>query len=226
LVTSKVSIVLCFIMTDIATGERIQVKARDLFMQYGFRSVSMDDIANNLGISKKTIYQFYADKDDLVAGVVNEHIKFCEDCCLRDKAAAKDAIHESFLGIEMMDDMFADMNPSVLFDMEKFHPKAFTKFQQYKYNFLYRIFVDNIERGKKEELFREDVDTEIMVKTRLEMILLPFNQHLFPKNKFSMAVIQVQLTELYLFGIATPKGYKLILKYQQERLKSTVDAKK
>jgi TetR/AcrR family transcriptional regulator, cholesterol catabolism regulator len=213
-------------MTDIATGERIQLKAKELFLQYGFRSVSMDDIANNLGISKKTIYQFYSDKDDLVVAVVDNQIEFSEDCCLKDKSEAKDAIHEIFLAMEMMEEMFANMNPSVLFDMEKFHPKAFAKFQQHKYNFLYKVFTENIQRGKEEELFREDIDTDIMVKTRLEMIMLPFNQHVFPKNKFRLADVQMQLTEFYLFGIATQKGHKLIQKYQQERIKLTADAKK
>jgi AcrR family transcriptional regulator len=214
------------IMTDIATSERIQIKARELFMQYGFRSVSMDDIANNLGISKKTIYQFYADKDELVEGVVDNQIRINQDCCVKDKLEAKDAVHEIFLAMEMMQEMFANMNPSVLFDMEKFHPRAFGRFQQHKYNFLYKTFTENIERGKREELFREDIDTDIMVKTRLEMIMLPFNPHVFPKNKFTLAELQIQLTEFYLFGIATQKGHKLIQKYQQERIKLTGDAKK
>ena len=70
LVTLKVSLVLRPIMTEIDTRERIKQKAHDLFMQYGLRSVSMDDIANSLGMSKKTIYQYFADKDELVDAVV------------------------------------------------------------------------------------------------------------------------------------------------------------
>jgi AcrR family transcriptional regulator len=213
-------------MIELATGERIKFKATELFMQYGLRSVSMDDIANSLGISKKTIYQFYADKDNLVEAVVENQIRFNQDCCMKDKSLAKDAVHEIFLAIEMMEEMFANMNASLLFDMEKFHAKAFSKFQQHKYNFLYQVFTENLERGKKEELFREDIDTDIMVKTRLEMIMLPFNPAVFPKTKFSLTEVQRALTEFYLFGIATQKGHKLILKYQQERLKLTGDAKK
>ena len=62
-------------MTDYDTGLRIKAKARDLFMQYGLRSVSMDDIAGNLGMSKKTIYQYYADKDELIVAVIGEELQ-------------------------------------------------------------------------------------------------------------------------------------------------------
>ncbi|MEI9935403.1 MAG: TetR/AcrR family transcriptional regulator [Ferruginibacter sp.] len=204
-------------MIEIEISERIRLKARDLFMQYGLRSVSMDDIAHNLGISKKTIYQSYEDKDNLVEAVVNYEIKHNQDCCAKDKLLAKDAVHEIFLAMEMMEEMFANMNPALIFDMEKFHIKAFTKFQQHKYNFLYKVFSENFEWGKKEELFRDDINKDIILKTRLEMIMLPFNPTVFPKNKFRLADVQAQLTEFYLFGIATMKGHKLILKYKQER---------
>jgi hypothetical protein len=81
LVTKKVSIVLPPIMI-IEAKERILLKAKALFMQYGIRSVSMDDIANSLGMSKKTLYQYYADKDELVDAVVEQHINEIQCDCL------------------------------------------------------------------------------------------------------------------------------------------------
>lgn len=207
------------IMAEITTIERIKQKAHDLVMLYGIRSVSMDDIATGLGMSKKTIYQYFADKDELVEAVIADKIKYNQDCCMADKAKAKDAVHEVFLAIEMMQEMFQNMNPTVIFDMEKFHPKAYNHFLQHKYNFLHKVVKENIERGIKEELYRDDIDVEIMVKTRLETMMLAFNQQLFPKSKFSLVHVETQLTEHFLFGLATQKGHKLILKYQQERIK-------
>src|SRR5437870_1900370 len=84
------------IMTDIDTGERIKQKAHELFMQYGLRSVSMDDIANQLGMSKKTIYQFYGDKDELVEAVITCIIVRNESNCEFDRRESKNAIHEIF----------------------------------------------------------------------------------------------------------------------------------
>src|SRR3954469_23865892 len=102
--------------------ERILVKADELFNRYGIRSVSMDDIAAQLGMSKKTLYQYYADKDELVMGVfttiMDQNRKWCTD----DQKAAENAVHQVFLSFDRVQDLFANMNPSVLFDMEKYHP--------------------------------------------------------------------------------------------------------
>ncbi len=201
--------------------DRIKNKAHDLFMQYGVRSITMDEIALQMGASKKTIYQYYADKDELVDAVMGDVITHNQDCCMKDKQSAKDAIHEVFLAIDMMQEMFQDMNPSILFELEKYYPKAFDKFKQHKYSFLYQVLNENIKRGITEELYRSDIDIDILVKVRLETMMLPFNQMLFPKSKYSLIKVETELTTHFLFGLATVKGYKLITKYQQDRTKKT-----
>jgi AcrR family transcriptional regulator len=179
----------------------------------------MDEIAVSLGISKKTLYQFFADKDELVEAVMVGIIGFNQNCCLRDRQLAKDAIHEVFLAIEMMQEMFVDMNPSILHELQKYHPTAFEKFIQHKHSFMYKIFVENIQRGLQEELFRRDINIDILVKTRLETIMMAFNQAVFPKGKYKLIEIETELTEHYLFGLATIKGHKLIENYKSDRNK-------
>jgi TetR/AcrR family transcriptional regulator, cholesterol catabolism regulator len=196
---------------------RIKQKAHDLFMQYGVRSVTMDEIAVQLGVSKKTLYQYYADKDELVDAVILDVLTVNQDSCLKDRSMAKNAIHEVFLAIDMMQEMFQDMNPSVLFELEKYYPKAFEKFTKHKYSFLYKVMQENIERGIAEELYRSDIDVEIQVKMRLENMMIPFNQMVFPKNKFDLIKVETELTTHFLYGLATIKGYKLITKYRQDR---------
>jgi TetR/AcrR family transcriptional regulator, cholesterol catabolism regulator len=115
--------------------------------------------------------------------------------------------------------MFANMNPSIISDMEKFHPKAYAIFHEHKYNFLYKVLKENITRGIKEELYREDTEVEVLIKARLEIMMLPFNQKVYPQNKFRLIDVEIALTEHFLFGLSSPKGHKLILKYQQERIK-------
>lgn len=220
LVTSKVSLVLWLIMTDIDTGIRIQQKAHGLFMQYGLRSVSMDDIAGNLGISKKTIYQYYADKDDLIAAVVNEELQRNELCCQADRKASDNAIHEVFLAMDMMLEMFQTMNPSLLYDMQKYHPKAFVRFLQHKNDFLYNVVKENIVRGINEELYRPDIKVDIISRYRIESMMLPFNPDFYTRVKYNLADIEEEIIIHYLFGLAASKGHRLILKYQQERLKN------
>jgi len=203
------------IITD--TAERIKQQAHELFMQYGFRSVSMDDIANKLGMSKKTIYQFYADKDELAMAVVSETILQNQENCNLDRKASENAVHEIFLAIDMVVEMLSQMNPSLLFEMQKYHPQAFAKFQKHKNEFLYSVVKENIVRGIKEELYRPDVNIELYSRFRVESMMFPFNPEFQNKLKMNMVAMHEDLMIQYLFSLASPKGYKLILKYQQER---------
>ncbi len=202
------------------TAERIKQKAHDLFMQFGLRSVSMDDIANALGISKKTIYQFYSDKDALVDDVMTSVFDNDEVCCDRDRMSSENAIHEIFLAVEFMVEMFKTMNTSVLFDLKKYYPNSYMRFLKHKDNYLYGVIMDNLKRGIEEELYREDLKIEVLARYRVESVLLPFNPEFQHKIKESLANIQEEITLHFLFGLVTPKGYKLAVKYQQNRQKN------
>jgi TetR/AcrR family transcriptional regulator, cholesterol catabolism regulator len=198
---------------------RIKEKAHLLFMQYGIRSVSMDDIASGLGMSKKTIYQFYADKDALVDEVISATFAQDQICCERDRDASENAVHEIFLAIEFIVEMFKAMNPSVLYDLQKFHPVSFMRFVKHKDTFLFGMVSDNLIRGIKEELYRPEINIELVARFRIESMMLPFNPEFKTKLKENIAVIEEEITMHYLFGLLTPKGYKLALKYQEKRNK-------
>jgi AcrR family transcriptional regulator len=198
--------------------ERIKLKADELFRSYGIRSVTMDEIANQLGVSKKTIYHSFSDKNELVDEVVIDILKYNKNCCNQYKERSQNAIHEVYMAMELLQVIFDNMNPVILYDIERNHPASYKRFEDYKYKFLFDLVKQNIERGKKEELYRPEIDPDVIAKIRLETMMMPFNEHLFPKNKFSLGLLQQQLIEYFLFGIASLKGYKLILKYQKERI--------
>ncbi len=200
--------------------DRIKQKADELFRSYGIKTVTMDEIAARLGVSKKTIYQSFADKDELVDEVMGDLLTHNQTCCNKDRSSATDAIHEVFLAMEMIQQMFQNMNPIILYDIERNHPATYQKFLHHKYKFLFEVIKENIERGKKEELYRADINSDVIAKIRIETMMLPFNQEIFPKNKFNLVDLEQQLIEHYLFGVSTIKGYKLILKYQQQRKKA------
>lgn len=207
-------------MTDVK--DRIKQKAHDLFMMYGVRSVTMDEIALQAGVSKKTIYQFYADKDELVDAVMQFKIECSEACCISNNSEAENPIHEMFLVIEMIQQMFENMNPTILGDLEKFHPFAFHRLQNHKYNFIYTNIKDNLERGIAAGYYRDDFDIDVIIKLRLETMMLQFNQHVFPSSQYNLIDIAVPITENFLYGIATLKGHKLITKYKQQRNKKFI----
>ena len=206
--------------------ERILQKSTNLFIQYGIRSITMDEIAVQLGISKKTIYQFYADKNELVTAVIIRILEYNRNCCEVYKIGAKNAVMEVCMAMELTQELFKNMNPSMLYDLERYHPEAFQHFKEFKDNYLFRIIKDNLEWGLKEELYRDDIDTTIMTLLRLETMMLPFNPNVFSRTKFKMEDVQRHLIEQFLYGLVSAKGYKLILKYKAEGIKNVSHDKK
>ena len=111
------------------------------------------------------------------------------------------------------------MNPSILYDLQKYHPKAFTRFLKHKNDYLYSVVRSNLERGINEELYRDDINIELLSRFRVESIMMFFNPDTLGSQKISFGEMQQKIMEHFLYGVASLKGHKLILKYQQEREK-------
>lgn len=199
--------------------ERILEKAHELFHRYGIRSVSMDDIAAQLGMSKKTLYQYYVDKDELVNAVLDASMNASKEQCVACFEKGENAIHEVFLSFDVIESMLTNMNSSLIFDMQKYHPSAFRKFQDFRQKFLYKLIRDNLERGIEEGLYRDDFDVEILSRFRLYSMLVSFDPEVFPSGKNNLVHIEQQLLEHFVNGIASAKGLKLIQKYKSQRTK-------
>ncbi len=196
--------------------DKILQKATDLFMRYGIRSVTMDEIAVQSGVSKKTIYQFYADKNELVDAVLMSMLENNQENCAQYQISAGNAIEEVLFATQMVKRMFETMNPSLLYDLEKHHAESFEKFNQFKYKFLREIIIDNLKRGIQEELYRPEIDVDIITMIRLETMMLPFSYEV-SKSHHSFLEVHQQLTEMFLYGIASLKGYAMLEQYKLER---------
>lgn len=196
---------------------RIKQASQELFMQYGIRSISMDDLAAAIGISKKTIYQYYADKDNLVLEIVETMLADNMKDCENSKAIAENAIHEGFLAIDITMKLFSSMNPMLVNDLYKYHPRAYKQFSDHKNNYLYSALKENIARGIAEGCYREDIQVEVMARFRVESIMIPFSPDYYNKVNSSLAGIHLELFYLFLYGMSTPRGYKLITKYKQQK---------
>ena len=189
-------------------------------MRYGFRSVTMDEIAAQIGISKKTLYQFFEDKDSLVEAVMQAELAYMQSECKRQLQESENAIEEIFKDMDSMEPVMDAMNPQIIFDLEKFYPKTFEKFKKYKNAFLLDLIKKNLERGIDEEIYRDDIDIDIIARFRLESAFMIFNPDLFPYGKYSLLKVSTEVYHHYLHGLATPKGKKLIEKYIQQRKKT------
>ncbi len=183
-------------------------------MRYGCKSVTMDDIARHLAVSKKTIYQFFKDKDEVVSTFASTQFD-CEKGCMKGiMETANDAVDELMLISRHMRETFSKINPSLLYDMQKYHLNAWQVYADYKQNFVADHIRSNLRRGMAEGLYREDIDVEILTRLRLEMIQMAFDARVFPPSSFGLLDIQMQTMELFIRGIATQKGLNLLNQYK------------
>ena len=198
------------------TKERIIEQAKNLFLKLGIRSVSMDDICSHLAISKKTLYQHVADKDELVDMVLQGQISAMQaetmECCLQ----SENAIQEVIKTMEMLVKHFTSMNPVVLFDLQKFHLSAFNKFKDHKYQFTLEMISNNLKRGITEGLYRADINVDILSRFRLESLEIAFNVEVYPTNRYNLVEVSIAIIENFLYGVATEKGFALIEQYKNK----------
>lgn len=225
----KVSLVLCplnktmEVKIDVETTSRIHDQAKALFMKYGIRSVSMDDISRECGMSKKTIYQYFADKDQLVEAIIEQDISQMQEECDMSFKDSANAIDEIFLTMDRTLVHFQDLNPMLLYDLHKFHFNSYKKFKENKDTYLLQIIRKNILRGIEEGLYRTDLNVEVLSRFRLESLMIPFNLEAFPPTKYNLAEVTLVIIEHFVFGLTTLEGHNLIVKYQQERNKKKKD---
>jgi AcrR family transcriptional regulator len=198
------------------TKARILEKAKDMFMRYGIRSVTMDEVASQCGVSKKTIYQLFDDKDALVESIMSSHLGEIESKCIIEQLQSENAVHEIFLANEMGLQMLEQMNPATMYDLRKYYPTAYKILEQHKRKFMYQSVAENIERGIKEGLYRPDINIGILASMRLETTMMGFDQEIFPKSKYAMAEVMQELSDHFLYGITNAKGQKMIEKYKQQ----------
>ncbi len=187
-------------------------------MKYGIRSVSMDDIAVGLGISKKTIYQWYKDKDALVDEIINDDINDIKKDCQVCEENAANAVEEVFFTMDRLISHMQSMNPNILYDLHKFHFASFKRFMDHKNIYLLEVVSKNLRRGIAEGLYREGLNVAVLSRYRLESMLIAFNQDVYPNTEFNLVEVSTSMLENFLFGLVSPRGYDLALQYQQDRI--------
>ncbi|HEX8546805.1 MAG TPA: TetR/AcrR family transcriptional regulator, partial [Cytophagaceae bacterium] len=150
--------------------ERIIQKSHELFLRYGIKSITMDDIAKPMGISKKTIYQFFEDKNELVHSVVKQILEIQKNSLDAIQKNAHDPIAEVLKLSEFVKETMENMGMSVMFELQKYHPKSFNIFEDFKENCVSDLITKNLKKGKEMGLYRSDIDVNIMAKLRLQEI--------------------------------------------------------
>jgi AcrR family transcriptional regulator len=195
--------------------EKILKTSLELFFKFGIKRVTMDDIAKELGMSKKTIYQYYKEKDDIVnqlceVELIKQQKKFEDVANL-----AKNPIHEIMLISQNVTEMLENVNPMFFLDLQKFHQGAFLKFQSFKDDCAFRDILANIKKGKEDGYYRSDIDNEFAAKLRLAQIDMLFFGNYYTFDKISFTKAHELILDIFIYGICTIKGHKLINEYRK-----------
>lgn len=185
---------------------KILQKAGDMFLSLGFKSVTMDDIATEMGVSKKTIYKYFSNKVKLVEAVIEEfQIKIDEEI-LRVKNKKLNAIEEEFAVKAIFKDMFKNAKTSPMFQLKKYYPQIFEKLMEREVCTFEECNLDNLTKGKLQGLYRENINNNLISKFYFTLIFEIYETDIAEKNMQTLINLEYKVLEYHIRAIATPKG--------------------
>lgn len=199
--------------SSIATEELLLSSSMSLFLKYGVRSVSMDDIARLLGISKKTIYAHIRNKKELVKAAVQIFIKQ-EHLIIEGITQESDnAIDEMVLMARQSLKTIRNMKPTLSYDLQKYHPETWKYIEEKHFKRLQNVITLNIERGIKEGFYRTELNSEIIGKLYLGLAKTVTTDESLISNENNLKEYYESMIIYHLHGIMNPSGKKELTKY-------------
>lgn len=196
---------------------RIKQKAQELFFKYGIKSISLDDLAKHAGVSKKTVYLHFADKQAIVHELLNTVLAQHEDAFAACAKNATNAVEEIWKQAQVVYPALPDVNRLFFYDLRKYDAAGWSKVNNYLNGFLLPCFKANIERGMAEELFRSDLQPELTAEIRMQQVNTVFDSNEFSVRKLHATQLMKDLSQFYLHAITTPKGKTVIKKYSNQK---------
>ncbi len=184
--------------------------AERLFMRFGVRSVSMDDVARETSISKKTLYQCFRDKDDLVRRTLATHLDAMQVKIESVMASMEDPIEQLEAIAVFVLEHNKEINPSLLYDLRKYHPESFHLFSDSREQVFRKQIQQNLERGVAMGLYRSDLHIEIVSRMYLGNVSNLLNPEVFPDPGIPFDARYRELIRYHLHGIASAKGLERI----------------
>lgn len=187
-----------------------------LFKKYGIRSISMDDVAREMGISKKTLYQYVENKTDLVKKVLDEHL--CHYCSKKNSEEGKNLNAIDVL-LEVSKDVnknFKEFKPTVTYDLQKYYPDLFRSFIDRKRDVLFEDVKNNIQQGIDEGIYRDDLHVELIARLYLKKLENIHDPEFIVSNKFTFKNLFEVMFESHIRGIANQKGIEYLESRKKE----------
>lgn len=196
--------------------QQIIQHSMDLFMRYGIKSVTMDDIARNLGISKKTLYQYVSNKNDLITQIFQQKIELEKQIMAQIREKSADAIDEILKIAAYVIRELRELSPTTVYDLQKYYRETWRQMEALHKKHIYKIIRENISRGIKQGLYRNNMDPDIIAKLYVGKTSLVVDEDLFPTREYNIGDLFKEYIYYHIHGIASPRGLQLLEKHLQE----------
>ncbi len=198
--------------------EKILQKSEELFLRYGLKSVTMDDLARQLGVSKKTLYQFVENKADLVEKIILMHIAAEKALMEEVRAKSGDAVEEMIQIARYAIQQLRKLSPTLVYDLQKYYQNAWQLIQNLRSVHVHSLIRDNIERGIEQGVYRSDLDAAIIAKIYVLGTLAIVDENAFPQKEYNKETLFIEFIKYHLQGITTEKGLELYKKHLNKEL--------
>lgn len=184
-------------------------------MRYGIKSITMDDVAKELGMSKKTLYQYVEDKDDLVRKTLILHTQSMESLCMNVFKSEENAILQILRIANMMIGLHKEMNPSLLFDLKKYHPDTYILFTEHREKTIQTQLIDNLNLGILQGMYKKDIKVNLCAGFYMALIEQCISSEIGIISNIPFSEKYAYLVNYHLNSICSPEG----LEFMKENLK-------
>ncbi len=183
-------------------------KVCKMYLKFGIKSVTMDDVARELLISKKTLYQYVKDKNELVTKVIDRMIE--EDnkqyyIIINDE---RNAIEQLFDVSKHIREIMTEVSPSARYDLKKYYPEQYQNLYKRKKEMMLQSVMDNLEKGKNERLFRQDFTPEYLARFFVSRVESTIEMEFFMDERIEEQTFFIEVFEYHIRGLVSPKGLK------------------
>lgn len=190
-------------------------RTTDVYMKNGIKNITMDDMAKELKVSKKTLYKYVKDRPELASKSMEWKLAF-------DKKTVNDIVAKNLNAVEELCEIsnfycsnLVKMHPSLHFDLEKYYHDAWSQFIEYRNGFLYNTMLSNIKKGIKDGSYRNNFDIEVIVTLYIMKVDMVFDPRIFPVSKFKFAEVYIEMVKYHLSGIVSEQGLKEMLRLME-----------
>ncbi len=186
--------------------DRILSESLKLFKKYGIRSISMDDLAKELGMSKKTIYQYVANKTELVEMVLNYMLEKESFLCLDKENEEMNAIDFLLAVSRNVSEQMQGMNPMNAFELQKYYPVIYRDFIMKKRDRVFEQVKNNFAQGIEEGIYRNDLDIDLVARLYIQKLIDVHDPEFLASGNFSFEKVFQVMFDNHIRGIANPVG--------------------